>query len=319
MRLRYFVCLFGIGLAMSANAQTVHSRVRTTLDSSSIKVGAPVHLRFEIETNAGEKVVVPLLTDSSVKGIDIIQRLKADSVTKSKTVFNMLVTSFDSGTHVFPALPFVISNGSGRNDTVYSDSLRIEVSLIPTQGDKIADIKGPEKMPFSFSEVIPYIIGVLIGIAIIACLLWIYLRWKNKKPLLPSFSKPELPHVRALRLLNDLQSQKLWQKGQVKEYHSQLSDILRTYLEERFDLQTLEQTTSDVLYEISSRPDIRPYFDEIRFVLETADLAKFAKLTPDDSYNTRSYDNAVSFIERTIPSVEPEKNESEPEKQTPKK
>jgi hypothetical protein len=316
MRLRYIACLLGLGFALITNAQTIHSRVRTSLDSSSIKVGAPVHLRFEIETNSGEKVIAPLLTDSFSKGIEVIQRLKIDSVIKGKTILNMLVTSFDSGTHMFPSLPFVLSNG-GRKDTVYSDSLPIEVSLISTQGDKIADIKGPEKMPLSFSEIIPYVIGVLLGIALIACALWIYLRWKNKKPLLPSFTKPELPHVKALRLLNDLQNKKLWQKGQIKEYHSQLSDILRIYLEERFDVQTLEQTTSDILYEINARPDVRSHLDEIRFVLETADLAKFAKLTPDDSYNTRSYDYAVTFVEATIPVVEPEKAESD--NQTSKK
>lgn len=303
MKLRNLLFCIILIISGLTNSQAQNYSVLTTIDSSSIQVGDPIRLRFEINAPKDVRIKLPSAGDALSGHIEVLKKLQVDSANLAKRVWIMQVTSFDSGTQVIPSLPFVFIS-STKNDTLYSDSLKIEVSLLPTDSTKvIADIKPPVDVPLTFKEVLPYLLvglGILIVLAII---LWLIYRLRSKKSLIPSFKKIDPPHVRALQNLQKLKEEKLWQNGFVKEYYTQMSDIIRLYLEERFDIQALEQTTSEIMSQIEYQNHLVDYKRDIYEILEMSDLAKFAKVLPEEKDNVHCMDLAVAFVEKTVPSV----------------
>ena len=303
MKLRnlfFSILLIFTGLASS---QAQNYSVLTTIDSSSIQVGDPIHIRFEINAPKDVRIKLPSAGETLSSHIEVLKKLQVDSSNLAKRIWVMQVTSFDSGTQIIPSLPFVFIS-STKNDTLFSDSLKIEVSLLPVDSTKvIADIKPPVNVPLTFKEVLPYIVGGLGGLVVLAIILWLIYRLRSKKSLIPNFKKIDPPHVRALQNLQKLKDEKLWQNGFVKEYYTRMSDIIRLYLEERFDIQALEQTTSEIMTQVEYSNQVVEYKRDILDILEMSDLAKFAKVLPDEKDNIHCMDLAVAFVEKTIPSV----------------
>jgi hypothetical protein len=104
---------------------------------------------------------------------------------------------------------------------------------------------------------------------------------KNKKVEIPKPAPPaESLQQRTLRQLAELDAQQLWQKKQVKEYYVQLTDIIRGYIEQRFNTPAMELTTDEILYKAQYHRELQPYHSLLANLLTTADLAKFAKAQP---------------------------------------
>ncbi len=290
------LCIVGQFIVHAQNCS-----VKTMIDSASIKVGDPVHLLFEVSAPQNVQIRIPVAGEQLAKNIEVLKKIHVDSTDLSKRRWAMEVTSYDSGTHVIPSLPFVFINGN-KIDTLFSDSLKLDVSLLPVDSTKvIADIKEPVSVPFTFKELAPYLVYGIGGLFVLFIIIWLIYRLRSKKSLLPNFKKPELPHEKALRELNLLKEEKLWQKGNVKEYYSRVSDIIRVYLEERFDIHALESTTAEISNQLQTSTQLSDYKQELLEILEMSDLAKFAKMQPDESSNIRCYELAVSFVEKTIP------------------
>jgi hypothetical protein len=109
------------------------------------------------------------------------------------------------------------------------------------------------------------------------------------------------PHERALMDLEKLRVKKLWQAGKTKEYHTELTDILRRYIEDRFHLMAMESTSGEILEDIEKHNGIRKESREtLRKVLTVADLVKFAKFAPLPQDHEMSMDAAVEFINTTF-------------------
>ena len=165
----------------------------------------------------------------------------------------------------------------------------------------ITDIKLPFDVPLGFWEIAPYIFVALLLIAI-AFFIWYY--YKRRKKVAepdPVRVKPQEPaHVWALRELDKLSAEKLWQKDKIKLFHSRLTDIVRTYIEFRFDIPAMENTTSETIEACSPRKEIPAEIcSNLRAMLELADLVKFAKWNPLPDKNESSQQIAYDFILRT--------------------
>ena len=145
--------------------------------------------------------------------------------------------------------------------------------------------------------------GVLILLFIIIWSIYFYKRWKFRKdhPELIQPSKPKLPaHEQAMVDLETLKEQKLWQRGLEKEYYTELTDILRTYIEDRFKLNAMEMTSSEILDLIKNQDITKSSISNLNQVLELADFVKFAKMHPLPDENELSYMNAKMFVSQTI-------------------
>ncbi len=125
-------------------------------------------------------------------------------------------------------------------------------------------------------------------------------------------SKPKLPaHVIALNELEDLRLKKLWQAGKVKEYYTVMTDVIRVYLEDRFDINAIEMTTDEILAVMRKQNLESKVQQKLRQTLILADLVKFAKENPLPLDNDNSLSDSIVFVEETIPVQEEDKEESE--------
>ncbi|MFO7658437.1 MAG: hypothetical protein R6W78_15375, partial [Bacteroidales bacterium] len=186
-------------------------------------------------------------------------------------------------------------------DTIRSRSNYLEV--LPFQLDTtntIRDIKAIEKAPLSFTEVYPFVLAVLF----IGVLIWFALYYlkkkKNNQPIISRIKTEEPPHIIAMRELEALRAGKLWQRKEVKLYYSRLTEIIRRYLERRYKILAMEQTTDEIMTELVAGRLIQPEDLKIlKMMLERADLVKFAKGDPLPDENEQHYDNACKFVNST--------------------
>jgi hypothetical protein len=212
------------------------------------------------------------------------------------------VTSFDTGGVVLVDPLEVSWERDSVKARLQTRPLQLVVRMLPVETDKgPRDIKEPYKVPLTWQEIL---LWSMIAAAIILAL-WLGIRyWKKRKEekSMPEIRrKPAEPaHVFALRELNTLREARLWQQGKVKEYYTRLTDILRTYLEYRYGIRALEQTTPETLTALE-----KTGFNDNRLkgilgqILETGDLVKFAKYVPQPDVNESVLLDAFVFVNET--------------------
>ena len=176
-----------------------------------------------------------------------------------------------------------------------------------------ADIKKPYGAPVTFKEIAPWILGILLLLSVIFLVVYALNRRKKNIPIFSLPSKPKLPpHVIALGELNKLKEEQLWQHDKVKDYYTRLTDIIRVYLEERFEVPAMEQTTHEILSEFKGKESqvSGKLYSGLQRTLEVSDLVKFAKYTPLADENHFVLVHAFTLVEETkLETTEPAKKQ----------
>jgi hypothetical protein len=164
----------------------------------------------------------------------------------------------------------------------------------------IKAIKPPLGAPLTFREMLPWILIALAAGLIIFFIIYVIIRRKKNKPLFRIRPKVILPpYVVAMNGLEGLKEKKLWQAGKVKDYYTQMTDILRTYIEERFGVQAIEMTTEEILDGMKGTDADKASIDKLAKTLVLADLVKFAKEKPLPLDNDSCMNNSISFVKET--------------------
>ncbi|MDR2087308.1 MAG: BatD family protein [Dysgonamonadaceae bacterium] len=304
------LCLFSLyGLPVSAQ----NAVIKATIDSTQILIGEQTKIRLEIAAAKDSPLQLPLPADTIIKGIEVIETSKIDTIdignNRIQLKYDFMVTSFDSALYLMP--PFRLIAG---NDTAYSNELALKVSTLPvdTESQQFYDIKDVADPEFVLSDYIGYILYPLLGLCLLGGIAYLIYRLKTKKSLIP-FKKAEIilpPHVIAIRKLDEIKAQKLWQQGRTKEYHSEITDTLRVYMERRFSIPAMEQTSGEILDKLKEVGDANPVFNPLKQILLLADFVKFAKYQPLPDENELSMMNAYLFINSTKIEEIPEKEEN---------
>ena len=147
-----------------------------------------------------------------------------------------------------------------------------------------------------------YLIIALAAAAVIALLVWLYLRYRRKNKSqngIPKAKTKEKPHITALKALEELKLKKLLQNGLVKQYYSELTDILRTYIDGRYNINAMEMISADIIDELDEIGLPQHLKQELEQTLNTADLVKFAKMEPLPDEHDRCFKQAVNFVQET--------------------
>ena len=274
------------------------------LDTNTILIGDQIELNISVELNLNEEYNWPEFTDSVYKKVEIISKsdLKEDTTEESKIISQQIIlTCFDSGSYY---LPPIIFNKNKRteglilnvNTIAINDSsvmMDITPTKIGTEDDYTAEeIEEKEKeKKRKFWTRIAWIIGILILLFLIYYLIKKYRKGVAKiKIVVP-------PHITALNKLQNLQKKKLWQKGELKEYYSELSLILREYIEMQFNFPALELPTSDIIRNLKQLDS--DLLSKLEFVLRKADNIKYAKGLSLDEENKESMKKSKEFIQLT--------------------
>ena len=286
--------------------------VSAAIDSTTLFIGDQTDLHLRATTEAGVGVQMPVLADQLISGVEIVDRTIVDTIMLSdgRVQYDqyLTLTSFEDSLFYIEPLPFV-SGG----DTVWSESLMLNV-VQPFEMDStdlaITDIKGIYRAPIWWWGILRWVLLalLLIGASVGGYYLITYLRSRmGGKEKEMSAAEPLRPAEEvALEKLDIIREQKIWQSGQVKEYHTQLTDVVREYIARRFEVSSTEQTSDETLR--AMRPllsDKKELYEQLRKMLQLADLVKFAKWTTTPDENELSLRSAYTFVkETTIKSLE---------------
>jgi hypothetical protein len=298
------ILFFTVGSHVFAQSITASAK----LDTNAMLIGDQVKLNITLSYPKNTLVSWPKIGDTILRTIQVINRSKIDSAFSAdkKTVTlhqNFLITSFDSGFYAIPPIRFFYKE---LPDTtirfVQTETLLLSVHTMTVDTTKtIKPIKGPLSVPLTFKEILPWLIlAVLVILAILAVLFYLKKRKKSEPVFTIRAKNQPLPHELALSELEKLRLKKLWQGGKTKEYHSELTDILRKYIESRFNIMALEMTTHEIMESFRTQNDMHnDSFEKLNHILLMADLVKFAKMLPLPVENDLSMQNAVAFVQDT--------------------
>lgn len=282
--------------------------VSVSLKPDSIMIGDHVTLRVEVRKDMMQVVQFPSFEMMKLQDdIVFVRELPIDTVeTEGRQQLlakEYILTSFRAGGYKLAEVPLLYAD-KNVTDTLKAGrdlSLLVNTFEIDTAGTTIYDIKRPEEAPMMIDEVRGYVVGGLLLACLLAAVIWLIARSVARRKT-KTTDKPRpriMPHVKAIRELEQLHNQKLWQNNKHKAYYTRLTDIIREYLEGRYGLGAMEMTSDEI---ISATADIELQDKDhknLGEMLRTADLVKFAKFIPDADYNESAYYNAYYFVEDT--------------------
>jgi hypothetical protein len=277
--------------------------INVELDTNQILIGDQVNMLIEVIKSKNSSLSFPEFKENLTDEIEIVNKSSIDSAesdnNKIRLYQNLTITAFDSGLLYIPPLSFFYKT-DGFADSISSSANYLEVFpvKIDTTGT-IRDIKGLYRAPYSLGELYPYIL-TLIFIGLLVWFIVYYLEKKKKdEPILRRTRPPEMPHVIALRELDKLKAEKLWQQNKAKLYYTRLTEIIRMYIERRFDIIAMEETTNEILNEFQNRGIENINYNILEQLLNLADLVKFAKAEPLPDENITHIENAYTFVKNT--------------------
>ena len=258
-----------------------------TLDSNTILIGQQIN--FTITNKVTSTKIWPTYNEFLVEGIEIIKASKIDT-TDGVITQEFIITAWDSGSYFIPAIAF------SENSKTQALLLNVQ-TIILAEDAELKDIKQPIEEPIGWSDIWPWLLGILI-LSLIIFIVKKYIFNKNKQSIIVKPKVIIAADISALKELTALEKAKIWQEGNVKEYHSQLSEIIRRYTENRFQFIALELTTDEILQELKSILS-DDQLNNLSTLLQRADLAKFAKSKPIDTENMESMVLAKGFVNAT--------------------
>jgi hypothetical protein len=279
----------------------------TSVDTIKKKLGAEFKLTVKATVDTKSKVVFPKL--KNIGALEVIQSYPVDTVKKDdryELIKKYGLTQFDSGKYTIPSIKILINN-----KPFLSDSIKVEVAnvVVDTLKQKMFDIKNIAPADNSWGNWWKWILTLLL-IAGIAALIYWYVKKRQAKNLEEEIYKT--PIEKATSLLNSLEKKELWQHGEIKEYYSELTDIVRNYIEEAIEIPAMESTTSELIEGLkvaSLKKKMKlsqETIENLSVVLKQADLVKFAKSKPLDyeiTEDRKKIERAIVTLDKSIPVV----------------
>ena len=294
------ICLFSC-LGLGAQPTNEGVLARAELATSAITIGDQIYYEVNVSVPAGTQVRG--LVDGTmegVTGIEVIAAGELNTVAEEPELLlqqRFLITSFDTGRIFIPELPYVFERADGVVDTALTNDVLLRVRAIPvTEENDIMPIKPIIEEPRNIWDFWPLFALLLLGGLAYAG--WQYRKRLRKPP--PPPPPPPPADFRALTELDRLEQRELWQAGNTKEYYSELTRILREYLEGQFGTPAMEMTTRQIKADLEQRTELpAERRTEVGELLQLSDLVKFAKATPAAELHPRGLERVRAFVRNT--------------------
>ena len=291
----------------SATVFGQQKQVQTSIDTTKNKIGAEFKLTLKTNVDTLSKVVFPNVKNFGA--FEVIQSYPIDTIKKNdryELVKKYGLAQFDSGKYTIPSVRILINSKA-----FLSDSLRVEVANVEvdTLKQKMYDIKDIAPADNSIGDWWKWLLVLLIIAGLGALVYWYLKKHKEKKEEGEIY---KTPIEKATNLLNTLEKKELWQRGEIKEYYSELTDIVRIYIEEAIEVPAMESTTSELIQalkiaSLKKKMELsKETIDNLFTVLKQADLVKFAKSKPLDfeiTEDRKKIERAIVTLDKSIPVV----------------
>lgn len=251
--------------------------VKVQAETSTIKIGQQFSLKILV--NETENVILPRLV---LKGLEVIDSAQIDTL-RNTLIQKYIITGFDSGSFYIPQQQIFV-----KNQAFLTDSLLINVATIAIDTTKIKKypIKTIKKEPYIFDDFKLYIYLLIAAIIIVGFwVYWFVIKKRKTKEDKPTYI-PLPPYEEAIYKLHELDEKLLWQNNKIKEYYSELTDIIRGYIERELKVPALEKTSDEIVDMLKDFQDAKTITTnketilKLKELLREADLVKFAKSKP---------------------------------------
>lgn len=302
------IMLFLLSGRAAAQSVTVEAKI----DSLQILIGEQAKIQLQVAMDAKQRAVFPAYTDTLIRGVEVVETAKPDTqylndrqrllITQEYTV-----TSFDSALYYLPPMVVTVDDKEYK-----SRALALKVYSMPVDTlhpDQFFGQKTVMKAPFAWEDWYGLIGCSFLALPLLALLIYFIIRIRDNKPIIRKIKvEPKLPpHQAAMQEIERIKTEKVWQKGRPKEYYTELTDTLRTYIKDRFGFNALEMTSSEIIDKLMEMNDKEAIAD-LKELFQTADLVKFAKHDPQMNENDANLINAIDFINETkLPEEENQK------------
>jgi hypothetical protein len=269
--------IFYILLFISTISFAQKPMVKAEIDTTSIRIGEQFQLKISVDET--QNVIIPKI---QLKGLEVIDSTRIDTI-KNSLIRRYILTGFDSGAFYIPQQQIFV-----KNQAFLTDSLLINIATIAIDTLKVKKfpIKSIKKEPYTFDDFRIYIYLILAILAIIGFwIYWFVIRKRKETEDAPTY-RTLPPFEEAILRLNELDEKLLWQNNKIKEYYSELTEIVRGYIERELKVPALENTTDEVLAMIKdfknadSIETSKETIKKLKDLLQEADLVKFAKSKP---------------------------------------
>ena len=299
-----------ISIAAVVNVFAGQVVVKASIDSAKIKIGEQARITLSVTKSKNDNVVFPAYTDTLGDGIEVVGITNRDTTKIDDEMESIsqqiVVTSFDSTLAIIKPFVFVCNGDSQMTEEL---SLKVIPVQVDTTKNDLKDIKPIYSAPIDWRGIL---LTVLLVVAILAALtgLWfLYRKYRKKKgeTVEEKVIIPENPYLIAIKKLDEIKSEKVWQKGLLKRYYTDVTDVLREYVKFRFSIDAPEMTSDQILDSLAVNEKFGEceekdtVIKDLKEVLHIADLVKFAKWMPSFSDNDRIISVAYDFIEKTKP------------------
>lgn len=306
-RFIYLVIFSYISIIVSAQVN-----VESTINKTKIKIGEPIEWKIIAKSNNTAKVIYPLFNSSHIlpNGVERLSQ-KVDTIlngNERQIIYIQRVIAWDAKQYKLPSQKIYI------NSKCYTTS-PLTISVIDVKVNTSAKAKPADNihsLPFDIIEWIPLILLFILAICLLFLSYYFYKKSKraNKSIKNKTLSKRLLPHEKALQEINRVKEQNKNTDRDEKQYYTELIDILRNYLSERFMINAMELTSEQIINQLKDEGD-KAKITELQHVFKTADLVKFAKYSTIETERNYSMLNVVQYIEDTKSMEQPVTN-SEP-------
>jgi len=277
-------------------------KVSASIDTTDYLVGDYINYTIKATYDNGIRITPPTLTDK-LKKLELIKTLP---VTKGKNnsenfiQFNYILSGYDSAEVIIPKIPITYFIGSNSEPKIINtNEVVVYIHTLPVNTSaEIKDVKHPLKIELDWKFWLILLLSILAAF-VIAYFLYKKFR-KPKEEVRRKFAAPPIPdHLIALKALEELKNKKLWQQGKIKDYHSELTEIIRKYFENRYNFNSLEKTTSENMEILNRVMDNQKVIDTTRKFFENADMVKFAKFKPMPTVNEEMMEQAIDIVKKT--------------------
>jgi len=310
MRSAFSVALVLAFVLGPTSVQAQDARLSNEVDTTLITVGDQIRMTVMVEHAAGAQVVWPDSLDLSpfeVLGARGLAPSTEGDRVRSGAVLTL--TAFEVGELEIPSFDVQVAGPGDARQSLSTDRFGIEVVTVGAdEGGDIRGIRGPLWIPVS---VIRVGVWLLLLFAALAIAIWFYGRRRRGEVAPEVASVPPRPaHEIALEELARIEASPLLERGQVKQYHIEISEALRSYVEARFLVRALEMTTREVVDGLRHQGASGDFIEELTRFLDQCDMVKFAKVRPDEERSRAALVLGRGLVERTRPVDEPETNEA---------
>lgn len=305
------IVLLGMWAGLTVSAQSV--TVDATCDSLHILIGEQTKIKLQVSMDTGCRLQLPVYKDTLVRGVEIVEVAKPDTQLlnggkRSLITQEYTVTSFDSALYYLPPMEVLVDKQPYR-----SKALALKVYYdqpVPLDEENPEQFFGPKtimRAPFVWEDWYGVFACVVLFIPLVFLLVYLIKRFFDNKPIIRKVKvEPKLPpHQLAMQEIERIKSEKIWQKGQSKEYYTELTDAIRVYIKDRFGFNALEMTSTEIIEQLLQVKD-KAAIADLRELFQTADLVKFAKHNPLMNENDANLLSAIDFINETKEIEEPD-------------